>query len=625
MAWPDNIETVSNDKTNESPMANDHPNHHNTLARLVNALQTELGTNPRGVSASVAARLGALQDAIDALPSSPDLSMLETKGDLIAALSNNTGDRVEIPTGGTNRAQLVTDSGEPTGWRVSVKSAPYNVMEAGAVGNGSTSDTAAINTALNAAAGNGPLLFPPGTYIIDGTGLRIPSNSQLVGMGWGRSILKAQNNLPSQEFIRNADFTNGNSNILFQNLEIDGNRSGRPVVEAGTADGSIVAAGHVTIRGTASNPARQIRVIDCYVHHCPGLGITAKYADGMLVQGCTVHDNVRDGININTQSRYGMIIGNRVYNCGDDQIAVHSTGGELSNDHVIMGNTVGPGGIATPGGGCITISGLQNTVIIGNTCLAGPNWGIGVWNADTASVQGLVIANNTIKDAGTITPVDGYGIKLEISTLGGYGDAGSADISDVLIDGNTIDRNRSHGIHVLGADRSGTIFNVVNLQIRNNMIRGRTSASGGLTGAHGINLERYCQVVRIAGNYIRNMNFRALNCQGAGIVGTYLDDNTIWNNCKSNSGAAAMRFGSAAGVQLRDNIVFDPGNTQGYAIDWATSTGHRMFNNDFTDSGTLGTFTGTFSGVQSHNVNNAGTLYYANATTVPYATGNMAP
>lgn len=67
---------------------------------------------------------------------------------------------------------------------------PFNVKAYGAVGNGTTDDTAACQATINAceAAGIGIVYFPAGTYAI--TGLTFAKGSNWIGDGWNATILK---------------------------------------------------------------------------------------------------------------------------------------------------------------------------------------------------------------------------------------------------------------------------------------------------------------------------------------------------------------------------------------------------------------------------------------------------
>lgn len=84
----------------------------------------------------------------------------------------------------------------------------YNVKDYGAVGDGSTNDTTAIQNAINAVkvAGFGTVYFPDGTFVITGS-LTVPSNPQcdisLEGEGSNISIIKQTSNVNAIYFDMN--------------------------------------------------------------------------------------------------------------------------------------------------------------------------------------------------------------------------------------------------------------------------------------------------------------------------------------------------------------------------------------------------------------------------------------
>jgi hypothetical protein len=84
----------------------------------------------------------------------------------------------------------------------------YNVKDYGAVGDGTTNDTTAIQTAINAVkvAGFGTVYFPDGTFVITGS-LTIPSNPQcdisLEGEGSNITIIKQTSNTNAIYFDMN--------------------------------------------------------------------------------------------------------------------------------------------------------------------------------------------------------------------------------------------------------------------------------------------------------------------------------------------------------------------------------------------------------------------------------------
>lgn len=62
MAYPPGALAV--DKVNATPAVDDHPNHHNAVANAVNDIVTELGTTPKGGSASLSARATAIESNV---------------------------------------------------------------------------------------------------------------------------------------------------------------------------------------------------------------------------------------------------------------------------------------------------------------------------------------------------------------------------------------------------------------------------------------------------------------------------------------------------------------------------------------------------------------------------------
>jgi len=121
--------------------------------------------------------------------------------------------------------------------KVDKHSLMHNVKDYGAVGNGSTDDTAAITAAL---AAGGITYFPPGTYMH--TGLTLASGAHLRGAGSGgyvknyapafqptvpqamRSTLKLIDNANAHCLTIPAGVAHG----VIEQLEIDGNKANQP-------------------------------------------------------------------------------------------------------------------------------------------------------------------------------------------------------------------------------------------------------------------------------------------------------------------------------------------------------------------------------------------------------------
>lgn len=103
-----------------------------------------------------------------------------------------------------------------------------DVLEFGALGDGSTDDTAEIAAAITAAGTGGTLYFPEGVYIFsdhdtDGTGLTQLSGQKWFGAGRGGTILRlAAATTDIDVLIDASDFAEDYS---IENMQIDGNRA----------------------------------------------------------------------------------------------------------------------------------------------------------------------------------------------------------------------------------------------------------------------------------------------------------------------------------------------------------------------------------------------------------------
>lgn len=96
----------------------------------------------------------------------------------------------------------------------------FNVKDHGAVGNGATDDTAAIQATINLASTSGGVVFlPTGTYNISSS-LTLASNTIFLGAGQGATFIQ-QNSTTSHALVA-AD----GSTIKIQNMRINGPNSG---------------------------------------------------------------------------------------------------------------------------------------------------------------------------------------------------------------------------------------------------------------------------------------------------------------------------------------------------------------------------------------------------------------
>ena len=169
-----------------------------------------------------------------------------------------------------------------------------NVRDFGAVGNGSTDDTAAIQAALTAGAGK-EVWFPPGTYIVIPSGvtswLKVSSGTSVRGAGVGATTIKVADSTGPYHVI----FSGVGATLLtavtgaayaawtdvaFEDLTIDQNVSGN-------AEQVTLAAGGVQQVALSYNPTRvafrRVHFKNCGVQ---AVALNASTAEGNEVVDC---------------------------------------------------------------------------------------------------------------------------------------------------------------------------------------------------------------------------------------------------------------------------------------------------------------------------------------------------
>ena len=337
----------------------------------------------------------------------------------------------------------------------------------GAIGNGSTNDTAAIQAALDASSN---IHFPDGTYIV--TALTVPSNRVLHGNG-ASSVIKFLSSEDDTNMLANSDQSSGNSNIFIHNLKFDGDKSNHSV-SAGF--GRIIyfkLCDHVVIRDCLFNNSIRYTIWfdqtdqslitgnafdSCYyatfLDDCEKVRIVANEVSNGEDRGiylieakkCVIANNT---VTLTTSS--GAYVGIELFN---------STG--TSQDNVISGNFLNKGRIS--------VAKSSHCSITGNTIILADTYGIELTTtSDYSSITGNVIrnsgqdgilmqgsskvsiANNTID-----TPASTYDGILVYASAG----AGLATTNSVSVVGNTIyNCSGAAGYGIRLFDNSGTEVN----------------------------------------------------------------------------------------------------------------------------------------------------------------------
>jgi hypothetical protein len=225
----------------------------------------------------------------------------------------------------------------------------FNVKSFGAVGDGATDDTIAIQSAINAAylAGGGTVFLPVGTYITDpNPGIQVKSNVALHGSGYG-SVIKLKNGSTRNDNIVKAE---SQTNIGIYNLLVDGNRSnqaGSPGSYTYTQYGVYIAdstgvIANVWTKSTtgvgfhAYNCSDGLQVHDLFsednnyhgfeVEQCVGANFANLYGDSNLRHNLLVSPGEVGG----TGSKYNKFTNLTLKNAGQYNLAFDAAVGDVS-------------------------------------------------------------------------------------------------------------------------------------------------------------------------------------------------------------------------------------------------------------------------------------------------------
>lgn len=276
----------------------------------------------------------------------------------------------------------------PSDWNadhVGMPDGSVNVMDYGAVGNGSDNDTTAIHDARDV-AGAKTVVFPPGTYLVSGLTANVAGQTWVLASG--ATIKLANSTVAATITVSAADVS-----IVGLGLSIvDGSKG----TQSGTTDqpGISVSSGgtRVTIRG--------LEIKDTH-----GCGVRLNAADYGRIQDCYIHDagdatwEGYGGIFCDTGTDYVLIEGNRIDACARNGIKVKGDGSSTASINArILGNHVT--GTLSPGGNdCLGIEiwGWAHRAVIADNIVylgtANSQFGISVDDSHHTSISGNVVVS----------------------------------------------------------------------------------------------------------------------------------------------------------------------------------------------------------------------------------------
>lgn len=351
----------------------------------------------------------------------------------------------------------------------------FNVKDFGAVGDGITDDTAAIQAAIDAAnaAGGGEVYLPEGTWIVSNDGdpahgcLMMKSNVQLNGDGMGLTVVKVADGSDGKitGVIRSA-YGEETHDFGVSNLTIDGNRDNTTgkidgwfngYAPDGTGQDSNVTLDSVEIKdcsGYGFDPHEQTvnMVIRNSVSHGNGLdGFVADYLSFSTFENNVAYDNDRHGFNIVTSTHDFTMTGNVAYDNGGGGIVVQRG----SDDRPLTDNI-------TITGGAVYGNALEGILIKLSTDVTVQD--VEIYENGSAAIRiygssGVKILDNDIHDNAQNGPVPEIILQSYDDTQGVSGQY--FDGRDNLIQGNTITGGANSTYGVAERNEDGTDHNLI--------------------------------------------------------------------------------------------------------------------------------------------------------------------
>ncbi|WP_053162580.1 putative Ig domain-containing protein [Pseudomonas brassicacearum] len=356
----------------------------------------------------------------------------------------------------------------------------FNVQNFGAKGDGITDDTAAIQSAIDAAAaaGGGQVYMPTGTYIVSGGEepsdgcLMLKSNVYLYGDGMGETTVKLVDGSDTKitGIIRSA-YGEETHDFGVSNLTIDGNRDSTTGKVDGWFNGYIpgeegydsnVTLDSVEIKdcsGYGFDPHEQTvnMVIKNSVSHGNGLdGFVADFLSDSTFENNVAYDNDRHGFNVVTSTHDFTMTNNVAYDNGGNGIVIQRGSEDIPSPNNI---TITGGEVYGNGAEGVLIKLSSEVTVTGVDIHDNSSAGIRIYGSNHVEIIDNTLNNNSLGGAVPEIIIQSYDDTLGVS--GKYFNGSDNTIQGNIISGSDLSTYGVAERNEDGTDRNAIIANTI--------------------------------------------------------------------------------------------------------------------------------------------------------------------